>query len=196
MRTALLASAQAEFAAHGFQGASLSRIAREAGATPAMAHYYFGSKRGLYRAMLEYTLGPLLATMREQVATLDGEKDPLPDFLRAYMSLLANNPSIPALLLRDVLHPGADMRDEFITNFASRGAGTVRTLIQQGIAAGRMREDLDTELTALSLLSLAAFPFLGAPVATRVLGYSTESDKIEGLVAHTLDLFYNGTGTH
>lgn len=194
LKRRLLDTAREEFAAHGFNGTAVGRIAKAAGATPAMTHYYFGDKNGLYQAMLEDTFGPLLEAMRTRVNEVQAETDPLPLFLRSYMGQLAARPEIPVLLVQDVLRPGAEMRATFVRDFARHGAAVVRGLIQRGQEAGRVRPDLDPDLAALSLLSLAAFPFLGAPVATEVLDYGTNPEDIDRLVDHTLDLFRNGAG--
>jgi TetR/AcrR family transcriptional regulator, regulator of cefoperazone and chloramphenicol sensitivity len=56
-RTRLVEAAARHFAEAGFEGASQRAIQREVGVNPATAHYYFGSKEALYRAVLERYLG-------------------------------------------------------------------------------------------------------------------------------------------
>ncbi len=51
-RSAILASATAEFAAHGYHGARIERIAAAAGANKQLIFHYFGSKDGLYDAVV------------------------------------------------------------------------------------------------------------------------------------------------
>ncbi len=155
-----------------------------------MTHYYFGDKRGLYRAMLERTLGPLLAQMRAQAQAALADGDPIGSFVRTYMGRLASAPEIATLLVRDVLAPGGPMRDEFVEGFARHGAGAARSIIAHEIDRGGLRADLDPDLGALSLLSLCAFPFVAAPVASRVLDYTP--DNIDGLAEHTIALFRQG----
>ena len=52
-RQAILAAARDEFAAHGLSGARVDAIAARTGAAKRMIYYYFGSKEGLYLAVLE-----------------------------------------------------------------------------------------------------------------------------------------------
>ena len=47
-RAAIAAAAQAQFAAQGYDGASLRGIAREAGVDPALITYFFGTKQRLF----------------------------------------------------------------------------------------------------------------------------------------------------
>ena len=55
----LLDAASKLFLKHGFDRATARQIAVAAGTTPAMIHYYFGNKLGLFRAMLERAIGPV-----------------------------------------------------------------------------------------------------------------------------------------
>ena len=52
-RAALLNAAIHAFARHGFAGASLSQIASAAGTDSALIRYYYGSKMGLWQAVID-----------------------------------------------------------------------------------------------------------------------------------------------
>jgi AcrR family transcriptional regulator len=192
IRDRLLEIALREFSSHGFRGVSVTTIAKEAGATPAMIHYYFGNKQGLYEAVLQHALGPILARLEAARSDPPEGEDLLPRFVRAYMRLLAENPAVPSLIVRDVLSPGGQMRETFLKGLASRGGSGVREMVRRAQALGRLRADLDPDLAALSLLSMAVFPFVGRPVAGQVLDYSLAPERIDELAEHTLELFYNG----
>lgn len=49
-RDQILDAAEALFAGHGFHGVTVRQVARQAGVDPALLHYYFDSKRGLFDA--------------------------------------------------------------------------------------------------------------------------------------------------
>jgi AcrR family transcriptional regulator len=49
-RDAILDAAEALFAQHGFHGVTMRQAARGAGVDPALLHYYFDTKRGLFDA--------------------------------------------------------------------------------------------------------------------------------------------------
>ncbi|MBW2374153.1 MAG: helix-turn-helix transcriptional regulator, partial [Deltaproteobacteria bacterium] len=65
VREALLEAARSLFAARDFRAVSLREIAAEAGVSPAMVHYYFGDKTGLFDALLDATFSGLLERLRE-----------------------------------------------------------------------------------------------------------------------------------
>ncbi len=64
-RQAILAAALEEFAAHGLSGARVDAIAARTSTVKRMIYYYFGSKEGLYLAVLE---GAYAAIRRDEQA--------------------------------------------------------------------------------------------------------------------------------
>lgn len=70
-RDAILRAAERCFAAHGYEGASLRSIASEAGVDPALIAHFFGSKAGLFLAVVRWPLEPSEVT----AAVLAGNRD-------------------------------------------------------------------------------------------------------------------------
>ncbi len=61
----ILDAAAHEFGEHGFQAASMERIARAAGITKALIYQYFGSKEGLYTACVERGRAEMFEGLRD-----------------------------------------------------------------------------------------------------------------------------------
>jgi AcrR family transcriptional regulator len=57
-RGLVLAAARTEFAASGYEAASVRAIARAAGVDPALVHHYFGTKQQLFLAALDFPMDP------------------------------------------------------------------------------------------------------------------------------------------
>ena len=72
-RSDILAVAREEFVEHGLNGARVDAIAEKTRTTKRMIYYYFGSKEGLYSAVLEQAYAGIRAT--EAALVLD-ELDP------------------------------------------------------------------------------------------------------------------------
>jgi AcrR family transcriptional regulator len=191
IRAALLDAAEKLFLKHGFERVTARQIATAAGTTPAMIHYYFENKLGLFRAMLDKAIAPL----RERVAALllqqDGALD-IPALMAMHMRTVATNSWIPVFILNEVLVEKGRFRATFIREIASRQLPLVVELLERGRANGSFRQDLDPRLAALSLLSLCMFPFLTRPVSATVLGLKYEGEELEQLIEHTARLFLNG----
>src|SRR6187200_3720344 len=64
-RQRVVAAAAAEFAARGYAGANVDRIARAARLNKAMIYYHFKSKAALYREILRDMFGAVRAAVLE-----------------------------------------------------------------------------------------------------------------------------------
>lgn len=187
----LLEAARGLFAERGFNEVSTREIARAAGVNPAMIHYYFGDKEGLYKAMLERVFERLFSELGK-LATVPQPANPIADLLSLYAATLSRDPWIPRLMIREVLSEGAPFREEFIERFAGPASKLIPGLIGGEKKAGRLRDDLDPNLTALSLIGMTLFPFLAFPVTQRVFGIRLDDEFRERFVDHTLKLFFEG----
>ncbi len=67
----IVAHAVDEFAANGYAGASMVRIARRAGISKPLIYQYFGSKDGLFLTCLHEVAGGLLARLDEAELSVD-----------------------------------------------------------------------------------------------------------------------------
>jgi AcrR family transcriptional regulator len=76
-REAILGAARAEFAAHGYEGATLRSIARAAGVDVALVPYYFGAKSDLFVAALELPVDPAAAVTAVLQDGVDGAAERL-----------------------------------------------------------------------------------------------------------------------
>lgn len=187
-RDALLEAASRLFAEHGVTGVPLRRVAEAAGVTPAMVHYYFGSKEGLYDALLERTFGRIL----EQVRSVVEQGGGLGELLDVLVGTFAAEPWIPPLVIREVLSEEGRFREQFVRGYASRMAEMLPGLVRREIEAGRFRRDLDPKLAFLSLMGMVVMPFVARPVVGRVLELDYDEDFRRRFVRHTQRLFVEG----
>ncbi|MGI3002046.1 TetR/AcrR family transcriptional regulator [Shewanella algae] len=63
-RDALIEAARSCFTVKGYEGVSTRELARKAGVDAAMIRYYFGSKAGLFEAMVRDTIAPVLEAFK------------------------------------------------------------------------------------------------------------------------------------
>src|SRR5690606_6023813 len=193
VRQRLLATARRLFIAQGFAAVSIRAIATETGVNPAMIHYYFRSKQGLYEAMLSDAIGPILVRLRASLEDNRAATDPLPGLMETYMHMLAENPWLPQLIMREVFSEQGAFRETFVRLFAARGENLASRILAQEQAAGRLRANLDPRLLTLSMLSLMLFPFFAMPVIKPVFGIEPDPAFIERLIRHTQQLFSAAT---
>lgn len=95
-RDKILDAAARLFADSDSSGASLRAIARAAGVNSALIHYHFGSREGLFEAVLLRALGPIQARRRAQIDRL--REAPAPpsaeDLARLFVSPLVASPEM------------------------------------------------------------------------------------------------------
>jgi AcrR family transcriptional regulator len=108
-RERLCAAAAREFAARGFAGASVDRIAAGARVNKAMIYYHFRSKAGLYREIL----GDMFRAVRARTqAVAESAADPaekIGRFIEAIAAEAEARPHFPAIWFREVAEGGAHL---------------------------------------------------------------------------------------
>ncbi|MFK8183609.1 MAG: TetR/AcrR family transcriptional regulator [Phormidesmis sp.] len=105
----ILDVAERAIAQNGYAGTTLRSIVKEAGVNLAAVHYHFGSKEGLYEALIARIAKPIVS---EQLAGLDGLEAAADGPLTAQMLLTAYlKPSLAPVMQGEKVKP---MRSQFI----------------------------------------------------------------------------------
>jgi TetR/AcrR family transcriptional regulator len=129
-RKHILAATEKVFARQGFEGATMVQLAAAAGLPKANLHYYFGTKEGLYRAVLE---GILTLWLEDAATWLVPERHPadgLAGYVRAKMAHSRLHPDASRIFAGELLHGaphimlylGVELRHR-VTEFARVIAG-------------------------------------------------------------------------
>lgn len=135
-REAILDAAQAEFAAYGFRGATLDRIAARAGMSKPNLLYYFRSKDALYVAALEAVLDYWLEPLR----ALDPDGEPLAEigrYIEAKMAMARDRPQASRLFAIEIIQ-GAPMIGAFLEGELKELVDEKAAVIAGWIAEGRL----------------------------------------------------------
>ncbi|WP_431678953.1 TetR family transcriptional regulator [Kitasatospora sp. KL5] len=121
-RRTVLEAARAEFAARGYQKASMRAIARAAGVDAALLHHYFGSKDKLFLAALEFPIDPRMVV--DQV--LAGDRAAVGERVARFVLALWDQPTVRDRLLAVLRTAAASeevaglMRGFMVTEVVSR----------------------------------------------------------------------------
>lgn len=157
-RAALLAAATEEFARHGYAGARIDRLVKRAGTSVRMVYHYFGSKAGLYISVLEEAMRSLrqeeLKLELDHVEPLDGLLRLL-DFIYDHFEA---HPELISLLSAENLQGARYLKQsKAIKRMSSPVIALIDKLVCQGIAAGRLRPDLDSLQLYVTMVALSYF---------------------------------------
>lgn len=137
-RQRLFAAAAAEFAARGFAGASVDRIAHAARVNKAMIYYHFGSKAALYQEILGDMFQAVAAHVGRVAASDLSPEDKLAQFVAAIADEAEARPHFPPIWFREIAESGAHLGESTLAAVA----GIVRTLggiLDQGVRQRRFR---------------------------------------------------------
>jgi AcrR family transcriptional regulator len=137
-RDRLLAAASAEFAAHGFAGASVDRIARAARANKAMIYYHFASKAALYREIAGDMFHAVGARVREVDASGATPEVKVAGFIEAIADEAEARPHFPAIWFREIAEGGAHLDVATLREVAAI-LDVLVSILHAGVKAGRFR---------------------------------------------------------
>ena len=164
-RDRLFAAAATEFAARGFAGASVDRIAAAAGVNKAMLYYHFKSKAGLY--------GEVLRDMFEAVASRlprgrTRGAEPA-DRIGAVVVAIAREaearPHFPAIWLREIAEGGPHVDAATLTVIAGI-LNHVASAVDAGVTARRF-QPVNPFLIQLGIVGPLLMFFATAPMRRR-----------------------------
>jgi AcrR family transcriptional regulator len=157
-RDRVLEAAMAAFGERGYEGASMSAIARDAGVTKSVIYDHFASKAELHKALVEDQARALHAYVTDAVSAKSGERAEkrLRAGVDAYFRFVEEHPAAWALLVRD---PPADPELlAFHADLQVRAAGAMATLIgtdRVSDPARRQRKEMQAEMLRTSIGGLA-----------------------------------------
>ncbi len=196
LRERLLDAAVECFTVASIAATSLRSIAVAAGVTPAMVHYYFGSKERLLEAFIAERILPEIATLAAGVSAAgDDPRALIAAFVHGLHAAVVRRPWLPALWLREVIGEHGALREMLFKHVAER---VPRVLVQRFAALqkeGAVSADLDPRLLVVSLVGLTLFP-LAAQSIWRPL-FDAHDVDVAALERHTLALLDHGFGgTH
>jgi AcrR family transcriptional regulator len=163
----ILAAALHEFSAKGIAGARVDAIAARAGVNKRMLYYYFGSKEGLFQAVLAQRLAELAESPRApRLADRFVEAATAPstggEFVRLHMW---------EALQRDRRRP---LEAEALRQDS---AARRTDLVRDEQARGGIGDDLAPEQVALMELALQMFPVAFPDLTRLVTGHDPGSDE-------------------
>ena len=138
-RAEILAAATREFSEKGLSGARVDEIAERTQINKRMIYYYFESKEGLYRAVLERCYGHI--RMSESAMDLESlsPEDALRKLVRHTFDYHSMHPDFVRLVMNENIHQGAHIGSIGSIKTRNRHVlATLRGLLDRGVAGGSL----------------------------------------------------------
>lgn len=150
-RAKIVDAAMQVFADQGFQGLSLRQIAEAVGVSHTLLRHHFGTKDAILQAVLTRR-EELEASWRAELFAQRGFLDALPQVM-AHNATIRGLIQLDAVMRAEAVNPSHPAHD-YIVSLTHRFRSAIRADLAADQAAGRIRADLDLDLTALALASL------------------------------------------
>jgi AcrR family transcriptional regulator len=170
-RARILAAATEEFMRHGYAGARGDRIVQRAGASERMLYYYFGSKEGVFRAVLEEVY--IALRVAESSLHLDDlpPREALARFCNFVWRYYVDHPEFVGIVNAENLCEAKHLRKSTrLRELVSPVVGQLERLLARGVQSGDFRADVDPAQLYVTIASLGYFPLSNRYTLSAVLG--------------------------
>ena len=186
---AISAAAEELFLENGYNLTTTTMIAKKAGVTHAMLHYYFRTKEHIFVKVLDRNMDELLASFHPVMRKDAPFWESLETGISTHFDFLMKHPKLPAFLYDTVR-----FNPELIENYKGRIRETVSriirfhyNLIQEEIDKGRIcRIDPLQLVLDIATLNLSAFMML--PAADKLFGEIDDARTEEILKARKAEI--------
>ena len=144
-RKRILDAAVRVFAEHGYHGARVGDIAKDAGVAHGLLYHYFASKDDVLRTIFVENWGELIARFRAVEAADEPAAAKLEGIAKILLRTWRNDPALVTVMVREVAR--SQLLQEQVEDV--REAFTIlQRVIEEGQSTGAFRRDLDARLAS------------------------------------------------
>jgi AcrR family transcriptional regulator len=175
-RDAILRAAIKVFAKHGFAGGRVEQISKAANSYDRMIYYYFGSKEGLFIAVIEEMYQRFNAA--ESTLVLDAERpvEALQAVIRFMWVFYQKNPAFITLLNTENLHGGKHIAKSMrARDYSSPAVSVLAEVLAEGARQKLFRSDVQARDVYLMIASMGYFYLSNRFTLSAFLGETLDS---------------------
>ncbi|MGO9437743.1 MAG: TetR/AcrR family transcriptional regulator [Terracidiphilus sp.] len=191
-RELLLTAATQSFGEQGAAASTFSLIARRAGLTPAVVHYYFSDRDALLDAVVNERIAPLIASVWDPVGPGDSVETIVRGVVERLLAGIERNPWIPSTWMREILNEGGLLRARVLLRLPLDKVRMVGAAMVRGQREGAIHTDLDPILIVFSMLGLVMLHMATAGLVVNILhrdmpDHAVLGRHITGVLLHGLE---------
>lgn len=196
----LLAVALDLFADRGYDGVAVDEIVDAAGVNKRMVYHYFGSKEGIYSAVLGQAYEGLRQSEEKFFAPNKQRAQPrraVRNLVALYFEFLRSHPEFVRLLLWENLQRGTHLGQTGPAVTKSPMLAHLQELLDAGTADGSFRRGLDARQVLVSLIGLCLIYFSNRHTLARTVGLDVSAPKVmQSAIESTAALLLDGISRH
>ena len=174
----ILEAAEREFLEKGYDGARTTSIAKAAGVTHAMLHYYFRTKEQLFERFIDKKMSEVVPLLTHLFGNSDLPLvERIEETISVHFDFVATNPDLPRFLINEIL-PYKERCDLFYSKVANflYFFNNLQREVNEAAARGEV-EQFNVLLLFQSILSLNIFPSLMANMIENLMSNNRQSMK-------------------
>jgi AcrR family transcriptional regulator len=174
----ILDVAERVFSEMGFDGASTRTISGEAGVNMAMLNYYFGSKEGLFIAIIDRKISSFQDILKN-IGSDDsmGPWEKMESYIDIYSEKVVNNNCFQKLLYQEM---GMNIRNDLsgkIIDILMKNVDELKKILQEGIDKGEFKTDINMNMIIATLYGTKNYIINTPLMSSKLLGYDVLSEK-------------------
>ncbi len=159
-RRSILNAATTEFAARGLEGGRTDRIAANAGVAKRMIFHYFGSKEGLFQAVLETNYARIRSAEAKLELSSQVPMKAMAELIEFSFDWFLSHPEFIPLLNEGNLHEGRHVRNSSeVRSLNMPLVERINDILKSGVETGEMRPGVDPIELYISIAAISYFYF-------------------------------------
>jgi AcrR family transcriptional regulator len=175
----ILAVATAEFASKGLSGGRIDEIAAATQTSKRMIYYYFGSKEGLYVAVLEEAYRRIRAIESGLKLQDLAPEEALRRLVGFTFDYQWENPDFIRLVMNENIHRGEFLaQSKTIQKLNVPAISEIRRIYKRGVADGTFRQGIDPVDLHMSISALCFFNVSNRHTFSLIFKLNLDSPKV------------------
>lgn len=160
LETRIIEAAKCVFVREGYEAATMSDIAREAGIGRTALHYYYRTKERLFEAIFGQLMSVLLPNISRIMEEEKSMLEKLPAIIEQYITIVQANPSFPLFIVNELNRDPEHLYRTILKDpDRIRPILRVRKQMEQEMEQGLLRP-MPLEDVVTALVGLIVFPML------------------------------------
>ena len=174
----ILEAAEVEFLEKGYGKAKIMAIAKRAGVSHSMLHYYFRSKQNLFRMIFQQKI----QTLSQMFEGINEQHLPFTDTIRflveCQFDFVAQNPRLPFFVVNEIISDKENLNlvIEVVKPKISEIIGSLEKMLHEEIGKGAIRPINFLHLI-MNILSMNVFTFLALPLLETIIPHFDEETR-------------------
>jgi AcrR family transcriptional regulator len=196
IRARVVHAARVRFLNEGVDGASLRKIASDAGTNIGMVYYYFKTKDDLFLAVVEEIYGVVLADLTQLLTSELPTQERLQQLYQRIARITDEEFQVIRLVLREALVSSTRLA-RLGSRFLRGHIPVVMACLTDGMANGQVRSELHPALLLAATFSLGVMPQIARRLIAAAVPLDTGALPAATEVATAMSsILWTGIGTH